>query len=88
MLSDNVYVHVNADFDTSGNILPRSIVWEDGHTYSIDRVLDMKPSFSAKAGGCGDMYLVRIRGTECHLFFEHSSSDRSLAMGRWFMARA
>ena len=32
-------------------MLPREIIWEDGQKYEIDRVIDIRPAYAAKAGG-------------------------------------
>ena len=43
-----VYVKVNVTFDEDGLMLPRSLIWEDGHPYKIDRVLDIRPAYAEK----------------------------------------
>ena len=85
---NKVYVDVTVDFDRYGRMFPRTIRWEDSKIYTVDRVLDMRPGFSQKAGGQGDMYLIRARGKEKHLFFERNAESFSGSVGRWFMARA
>ncbi len=81
------YVDVEVRFDKYGRMIPSAITWEDGTTYPIDRLLDMRSSFSAKAGGRGDLYLVQIHGTACHLFFERNPYQSSGSVGRWFVSR-
>ena len=78
-----VYVEVNADYKKDGTIFPRSFIWEDGKRYEIDRVLDIRPAASLKAGGIGLRYTVRIRKKEVLMFLEelHGAS-------RWFMERS
>ena len=44
----------------------------------IDRVLDVRPAASLKAGGAGLRYTVRIGRTETYLFLEET---------RWFVER-
>ena len=39
---------VNADFDLSGKIVPRSIEWEDGRVFAVDRVLDVRRAASCR----------------------------------------
>lgn len=68
-----VYVEVTARFNTEGEITPLSIVWEDGRTFEIDRVLDVRKAASTKAGGVGLRYRVRILGKETYLFYENPS---------------
>lgn len=64
------YVGVHEFRSEDGTILPRVIVWEDGTTYEIDRVLDIRPAASLKAGGAGVRYTVRINGKETYLWLE------------------
>ena len=73
-----VYVGALAYFEPDGRLLPRSVTWEDGRTYSIDRVLDVRRAASLKAGGAGMRYTVRIGRTVTYLFLEE---------GRWFVER-
>ena len=61
------YVGVKAEFNPDGVMLPRSLTWEDGVTYEIDRVVDIRPSFAAKAGGQGDRYTVMVQGQKKYL---------------------
>ncbi len=81
------YVGVNADFSAAGVMLPRSLVWEDGITYEIDRVVDIRPSFAAKAGGQGDRYTVVVRGQRRYLYFERTANVKGNVIGRWFVER-
>lgn len=71
-----VFVSVNADFTAEGKIVPRGFTWDDGRHYEIDRILDIRPAASLKAGGQGMRYTCRIRGKEAFMFLEN---------GRWFM---
>lgn len=75
-MTRKVYVEVTARFDLEGNITPLSICWEDGRTFEIDRVLDVRRAASTKAGGIGMRYRCRIIGKETFLFFEDP---------RWFV---
>lgn len=65
-----VYVTVTVRYDESGRARPLSILFEDGITYPIDRVLDIRPAASMKVGGCGTRYTCRIAGRETFLFEE------------------
>ena len=60
----------------NGNITPISVVWEDGRSFEIDRVLDVRRAASLKAGGIGVRYLCRISGRETFLYYEDP---------RWFV---
>ena len=70
------YVEVTARFDTEGRVFPLKILWEDGSSYFIDKVLDVRPAASLKAGGAGIRYTCRINMVERFLFLEES---------RWFV---
>lgn len=70
------YVEVTAQFDIDGNIKPVTVLWEDGRKFDVDRVLDVRPAASLKAGGAGIRYTCRILGKQTYLFLEES---------RWFV---
>ncbi len=70
------YVEVTARFDTEGRVIPLKILWEDGSSFFIDKVLDIRPAASLKAGGAGIRYTCRINLKERFLFLEES---------RWFV---
>ncbi len=82
-----VYVDVDATFDKHGRILPRSLVWEDGCRYEIDRVVGVRPAVSARAGSGGDRYTIIVKGRESYLFFERSGELMGNKLGRWFVER-
>lgn len=73
-----VYVAVHVYVDETGGVHPRQIIWEDGHLYEIDRVVDVRHAASLRAGGQGERYTCRILGRETYLFCEH---------GRWYVER-
>lgn len=81
------YVGVKAEFNSDGVMLPRSLVWEDGITYEIDRVVDIRPSYAAKAGGQGDRYTIMVHGQRKYLFFERTTNMTGNIIGRWFVER-
>ena len=66
------YVDVTAQFDVDGTIVPLEIQWEDGRRYPIDRILDIRPAASLKAGGAGIRYTCRIGGHQKYLFLEEN----------------
>ena len=80
------YVDVRVNFDKDGHMIPVAIIWKDGRIYHIDKLLDTRTAFSAKCGGRGDLYLVRIRNTSCHLFFERNPYRSSPIIWRWFVS--
>lgn len=81
------YVDVLVEFTGEGLMLPRHVVWEDGVKYGIDRVLDVRPGFAAKAGGQGDRYTVMVKGKRTCLYFERSANLTGNTIGRWFVER-
>ncbi len=70
------YISVTAKFDSDGNILPLAINWDDGRSFNIDRIIDVRYAASLKAGGAGIRYTCRIRQSEKHLYLEDN---------RWFI---
>ncbi len=82
-----VYVPVEVTFDENGHMYPRLIHWEDGKTYEIDRILDVRPAPAARAGGQGDRYTIRMNNQETYIFFEHNPDYGGSIPGRWFVER-
>ena len=75
-MARKVYVAVTARFDVEGNITPLSLVWEDGTTYEIDRIVDQRRAASLKAGGIGIRYTIRVNGKQSYIYYEDP---------RWFV---
>lgn len=67
---DKVYVEVVVEFNIDGKMIPKSLKWDDGTIYTIDKILDERRAASLKAGGQGIRYLCRIHGKEKYLFYE------------------
>ena len=84
---ERIYVKVNSDFDATGYMTPKAIIWPDGHVYPIDAVKDFRPADSLERGHSGDCYTVVVRGVEKHLFFEKTSGLFCARVGRWFVER-
>ena len=70
------YVEVTARFTPEGEILPLNILWSDGISFFVDKVLDIRPAASLKAGGAGIRYTCRINMHDTFLFLEEN---------RWFV---
>lgn len=68
-------------------MLPREITWEDGHRYEVERVIDIRPAYAAKAGGQGDRYTIKVDGKQTYLYFERSTNLDGNIIGRWFVER-
>lgn len=75
-----VYIDVTAEFSSDGKIIPLSFVWDDGRVYAIDRVVDIRPAASLKAGGFGLRYTIKVCGKESYMWLENGGT-------RWFMER-
>jgi len=86
--SPKVYVKVDAAFDELGRMIPRSLVWEDGTLYTIDKVSDVRQAAAMKAGGQGDRYTITVNGKQSFLFFERSTNLSGCVIGRWFVERS
>ena len=63
-----VYVDILANYTKDGQVIPITILWEDGNRYQIDKVLDVCRAASLKVGGVGLRYKCRIMGKEKFLF--------------------
>ncbi len=78
-MNNKTYVKVNSDFDSTGYMQPRAIIWKDGRTFPIDSVKDLFPE------NRGDRYTVVIRGEERYLYYERPSDLLPNRFGRWFV---
>ena len=76
---NKAYVEVIADFSSDGRMKPLHIVWEDGRSYDIDRILRVERRASLKPGGAGIRYVCRILGQKVELYYEEN--------GCWFVNR-
>jgi hypothetical protein len=76
---------VSADFDCSGGLHPRSIIWSDGRVFEIDDITDFYPGYTSDH--CGDRYTVIIKGETRYLFFERNDEMDAARFGRWFVEK-
>ena len=82
-----VYVPVTVDFDDIGHMIPKSIIWEDGLRFIIDKILDVRPAAAMKAGGQGDRYTIQVNNQWSYLFFERNVAISGCNIGKWFVER-
>lgn len=82
-----VYVPVTASFTADGTLMPTSLTWEEGTTYEIDKVSDVRQAAAMRAGGQGDRYTIHVQGKSSYLFFERNASITGNNIGRWFVER-
>ena len=75
-MSRKVYVKVLSETDEEGNINPISVTWEDGRTFDIDKVTDIRRAYAVKVGGTAIRYTVKISGKETYIFIQE---------GKWFV---
>ena len=62
------FIDVFAKMTADGVPKPLSIIWEDGRSFEVDKIMDIRKKASTKGGGAGTRYLVRIKGSEKFLF--------------------
>jgi len=83
MVNENkVYVKVNAFIDTEGNVYPISFTWEDGYKYEIDKISEIRPAASLKAGGTGIRYSIKVHNKQTYIWLEETNGAC-----RWFLER-
>lgn len=70
------YVEMVVKYTAAGKIEPLAVHWGPGQLFGIDRILDVRPAASLKAGGAGIRYTCRIHGREKYLWLEEN---------RWFV---
>ena len=64
-------VSVKALMKYTGEIIPLSIIWDDGREIAVDKVIDIRPKASTKGGGMGIRYTLRLKGQERFLFLDN-----------------
>ncbi len=85
MNDPKTYVEVIALFDSDGELLPLTIIWEDGRKFEIDKVLEVRQAAAMKAGGQGDRYTIQVHGKNRYLYFERPPRISGSQLGRWFV---
>ena len=66
------YVDVVALMQTTGVIIPKTIIWEDGRTFEVDKVLDIRKKASTRGGGAGLRYTIKICRKEKYIFLNEN----------------
>ena len=61
-----------------GKSFPKTILWEDGRRFSIDKVLDIRKAAALKCGGIGTRYICKVCKKEVAIFDED---------GCWFLEK-
>ena len=86
---ERVYVRVASEFDATGYMLPKAIIWKDGRTFPIEGVRQFRPA-GAEEGAYPDTdcYIVLIHGQEKQLFFSKNKGIFRISVGRWFVERS
>ena len=79
-----VYVRVTSDFDATGYMQPKSIVWTNGKIFPIESIRDFRPAESV-GNFRSDCYTVVAGGQERHLFFEKVDPLFTGRIGRWYV---
>lgn len=76
------YVDVTEVRLKDGRLIPISLVWEDNETYEIDKIIDIRPAATLKAGGTGIRYTVRIQNKITFMYLEEDCD-----ITRWFVEK-
>ena len=66
------YVDMIVRYYPDGTIKPMAIWWDEGVVYEIDKIVDVRPCASLKAGGAGIRYSCMIQGHEKYIWLEEN----------------
>lgn len=66
------YVDMVVRYYPDGTITPLAIWWENGVIFQIDKIVDVRPCASLKAGGAGIRYTCIIQGHEKYIWLEEN----------------
>ena len=84
-MPNKCFIKVSVDFDSTGYMQPKSITWQDGRTFDIEKAVDCRPASNIHPGLSGDCYTVVVRGQTKHLFFERINQPSGGRIGRWYI---
>jgi len=79
------YVAVTATFDTEGNLLPRSLFWDEKTEYPVERAKNITNQLQGLERRMYDLYEIVIMNRPRYLYFERRTSTRGVIIGRWFL---
>lgn len=65
------YVEVVARISENGEPKPMYIGWEDNRYFKVDKVLEVLPAASLKAGGQGLRFKLRIGQVTTYVYYEN-----------------
>jgi len=71
------YVDIEVLHTKEGKARPMKIIMENGCSYEIDKIHEVKRLASTKVGGMGMCYMVSINGHKTRIFDEEN--------GQWFV---
>ncbi|MBQ7294842.1 MAG: hypothetical protein IJW86_01465 [Clostridia bacterium] len=71
-----VFVKVLAEIDEQGSVRPKSVTWEDGREFLIDKVTKVQRACASKVGGTAIRYSIYIGGKQTYLYEDD---------GKWFV---
>lgn len=83
-MAEKCFVQVSIDVDRTGYMQPKSITWQDGRNFDIEKTVDCRPASNMHPGLSGDCYTIVVRGQTKHLFFERSTQQSGGRIGRWY----
>ncbi len=71
-----VFVRVLAEIDEEGSVCPKSVTWEDGREFIIDKVTRVQRACASKVGGTAIRYSISVCGKQTFLYEDD---------GKWFV---
>lgn len=71
-----VFVKVIAEIDEQGIVCPKSIIWEDGRRFAVDKITRVQRACAGKVGGTAIRYSIYVCGKQTYLYEDE---------GKWFV---
>lgn len=65
-----------AEIDQEGSVCPKSVTWEDGREFLIDKVTRVQRACASKVGGTAIRYSIYVSGKQTYLYEDD---------GKWFV---
>lgn len=77
-MAKKIELDIIVEHKKDGRAVPKTILWDDGRKFSIDKVLDVRQAAALRCGGIGTRYICKICGKQVIIFDEE---------GKWFIEK-
>ena len=59
-MAEKIELDIIVEHKKDGRAVPKTILWDDGRRFAIDKVLDVRQAAALRCGGIGTIYICKI----------------------------